>query len=229
MTRGRDVEFDDLLAEIIRTHPMPPPRTPVPCPACKTPTADGEACRTCREARWRQDALQKRLHVIPPRYRWADLKDALMGQRVRAWGPLRAALAGAPGRSLVLWGPAGAGKTSVMAAMVRAEVEADRDVCWVAARDLATTRAQNGLGEESALESRAKRCRLLALDDLGNDRRTQLSAIDDVLLERHDQELRTWVTTALGPAEVTARYGAGIARRVFEGALVIEVGRRDGA
>jgi hypothetical protein len=228
---SHDVVFQALLDEIRRTHPEPAPEPPRPCGTCGVASAtDGDDCARC----WRRKAdeqrlaevLADRLRTIPPRYQWAAWDNQAMASRVHGLGRLRASLANAHSRNVVLLGPAGSGKSSALAALVREAVEGGAAPRWVSARDLATTRSQHDLGEASELERAAMRAPILALDDLGNDRRTQLSAVDDVLLERHDMELVTWVTTALGPSEVTARYGAGIARRVFEGAIVVEVGRR---
>lgn len=209
--------------------PAPPSEPAVPCTECSEPTKEQDG--RCWKCTARAERIADALETIPPRYRWASLVEPFMANRVRIWPSIRAKVATceARARNIVLRGAAGCGKTSVLAALVRAELEVGRlGVRWVAARDLATTRAQHDLGEVSSLESMAMSCRVLALDDLGNDRRTQLSAVDDVILERHDRELVTWTTTALSPDELTARYGAGVARRIYEGALVLDLGAPKG-
>jgi hypothetical protein len=82
---------------------------------------------------------------------------------------------------------------------------------------LERARAEHRLGAgEARIVERAMGARVLLLEDLGQDRTTQQSAIVDVVNARHDAELPTWYTTGLTVPQIEARYGAGVARRLSE-------------
>jgi hypothetical protein len=97
--------------------------------------------------------------------------------------------------------------------------------CW----RLGIERSINALGrgEASLVEQAMEWAGVVLLDDLGNPSRDPpMSAVPDVILERHDAERPTWVTTWMTADEVEQRYGAGVARRIFEGATIIDCGAR---
>ena len=56
-----------------------------------------------------------------------------------------------------------------------------------------------------------------ALTELAN-------AVPDVLFERHAEGRPTWLTTAMTREAMAERYGDGLARRVYEGAKIIDCG-----
>lgn len=129
-------------------------------------------------------------------------------------------------------GPPGAGKTSLAAAMYRVAVAGETSTGalsryrWVSAHKLAKARSQQPMGEgESPLVEACINASLLVLDELGAEDLRYASAVAEVLFERHDQARPTWVTTGVGPQEIAKRYGGGIARRVFEGAVVFRLGK----
>jgi hypothetical protein len=145
-------------------------------------------------------------------------------------------------RRVVFVGPPGAGKTTLAVAMFRAAVEAVRPALpegrrywmgrpaehrYVSSHQLAKARALHPLGEgEPPLIVEATRCPLLLIDELGGEDQRHASAVAEVIYDRHAEGLPTWITMGVGPKEVAARYGGGIARRVFEGATVFKLARK---
>lgn len=159
---------------------------------------------------------------VPPLFRWAILSAPELVQRCPERAVRIGKLAVACDR-VVLVGPSGAGKTSLATAMLRASTRWDRR--WMPARALACARAAFGLGDgEPPLVERALACDLLLLDDLGSENRIPTSPVADVIAERHERLKATWVTTWMRENDVAQRYGEGIARRLFEGATVIDCG-----
>lgn len=168
------------------------------------------------------------LRGIPQRYRWARVASPELGRRVQVVPCRWYESAEACARRLVasdviaalLVGPAGSGKTSLAAAAMR-EVKGS---FFVKAEALERARIEHRAGDGDApLVLRAKRAPLLVIDDLGQDKPSAISAVEAVILARHDAELRTWVTTGLdaGSAAGTfpvleGRYGAGVVRRLTE-------------
>ena len=62
---------------------------------------------------------------------------------------------------------------------------------------------------------------LLLLDDLGHDAKVPSNPVSDLIQERHAEQRTTWLTTGLNAREIADRYGAGIARRIFESAQLV--------
>ncbi len=127
-------------------------------------------------------------------------------------------------------GPPGAGKTSLAAAMYKLSARSEtstptlRRYRWVSSHKLAKARSGLPLGEgEAPLVTACMEAPLLVLDELGGEDPRYASAVGEVLFDRHEQARPTWVTTGVGPNEIAARYGGGIARRVFEGATVFRL------
>jgi hypothetical protein len=201
------------------------------------------ACSRCgrRDARqvdreraeiWRSMAVRRAVERIPPAYAGAALDAPWLVQLV---GPDTIARSNvAIGEAHVAFvGPPGAGKTSLAAAMFRACAAADPDTGalvryrWVSSHALAKARAGQPLGEgEAPIVDACLEASLLVLDELGGEDPRYASAVAEVLFERHAQARTTWVTTGVGPKEIAARYGGGIARRVFEGAAVFRLAGR---
>ena len=110
--------------------------------------------------------------------------------------------------------------------MLRARLEAsDANVLFAPAWRLGVARARS---EDSSPEllARALRADLLVLDDLGSERNVPSNPVPDVIFERHADDRATWVTTWMTPEKLTERYGDGIARRVFERAVIIDCGAK---
>lgn len=127
----------------------------------------------------------------------------------------------------------GSGKTSLAVAMLRAVLRAEAatsDRYWrathlyVSSFALAKARSSAPLGSEAPLIERALSAPLVVVDEFGGEDPRHASAVKEVVYERHAQDLPTWVTTGVGPREIADRYGGGIARRVFEDAVVFKLG-----
>lgn len=201
-------------------------------------------CRRCLEAaeakdRGRVEAgeLAIALDSIPQRWRWARFggpKSHELFDRVRAdeRAIVECRRAAPWSDGAVLFGPAGAGKTSLAVAMMRevlgfsaVSVERRKTARFVAARMVLASRAGelDGRGHEYTDAIRAS---FVVLDDLGAEADTPSSraAVCDLLAERHAWERPTVITTYLDQAAIALRYGDGIARRMFERGLVVELG-----
>ena len=201
------------------------------CRACDRPgcaacgaivvVSDDETCVTCLV----------RAAVGPmgiPR-RYADALDHL-GERVRSPRARQLAAQSLGARGVVVCGPAGVGKSTLAAAMAvmaaRAAIEAGRRaprIRYVTAIDLGAARAQHRLGSgEADLVLSAIAADILILDDLGAEGQRDGEVIATVLHARHNADVPVWLTTGLTPTDVGSRYGGGIERRVYGGAVVID-------
>lgn len=172
---------------------------------------------------------------IPARFGWASLSSSMLKKRVHIRGrddeeiepdTMAAVILAHAGPAVLFVGPAGSGKTSLAVACLRA-VESP-GVMYVPAASLERARIEHPAGRgEAPLVHRAMTAPLVLIDDLGQDKPTSISAIEAVLLERHNAELPTWVTTGLTESEIEARYGAGVSRRLTEKgtALVVRMVR----
>lgn len=216
-----------------------PEPTPRPCAGGCGVTVVGPAATWCKSCGDREDArdalhretiqVQDALDSIPTLWRWARFDSPLLVQRV--WG-LRNLLStinhGYPWRDgVTIRGPAGRGKTSLAVAILQHWVApgtpagsaiVDRMTArFVSARMI--PRMPDGVTTAIAPA-------FAVLDDLGaeGDMPSARAAVADVLAERHAWNLPTVVTTYLDAAGVVARYGDGVARRMFERALVIDLG-----
>lgn len=189
----------------------------------------------------RQEALRRELAdaraSIPSDYAWATFDAPEIGRRVT---PAKALLIAAGAwaeneRMLTLTGPSGAGKTSLACAMLRATIDSGwRGVetsRFVRSWELAKARSEHALGRgEAPLVTLALRAHTLVIDELGEELRSSSklvrgdTAIRDVLHQRQAEGRRTIVTTYLSIDEIAEAYGAGIARRLHERGIVIELG-----
>ncbi|HEX7667752.1 MAG TPA: hypothetical protein VF407_24665 [Polyangiaceae bacterium] len=184
--------------------------------------------------RLRRAALRSFERSLPPHYRDARLESATIARRVKL--PLPRELPTA--KSVVFMGPPGIGKTTLAVALFRARFErelertaptSDVDVTrsvlqfrFVHAHRLAVARIN---GAEGLAELAASiRARVLLIDDLGEGATVASNPVRDVIQERHADERETWLTTNFGPKAIAERYGAGIARRIFERATIVRAG-----
>jgi DNA replication protein DnaC len=211
-------DFDFDMSEILACEPKW-----VTCKGCKqqvqmSPCWD---CVKLTEEGSAESKAEERLG-LPARFRWATIDSpelvarskptGRMGEpvrvsdvaaQVRAWG----------GTAIAFVGPSGAGKTSLAVACIRDLPGA----LIVPAQELERARAEHRLGDgEARIVDRAIRARVLLLEDLGQGVTAQQSAIADVVNKRHDAERPTWYTTGLSMAQIEARYGAGVRRRLTE-------------
>lgn len=187
----------------------------VPCWDC-TRIADAE--------RDQAEATNRNASTIPPGYAWAALGAPALSKRVKAQESLESLaeriLAAA---NVVFVGPAGAGKTSLAVACLRELVS--KGGIYVSAVRLGQASIQHRAGQGDApLVELACSTPLLLLDDVGSEQNTAVNAVPPVIFQRHEQAMRTWVTTGLRFKELQERYGDGIARRISEHALVVRLG-----
>jgi DNA replication protein DnaC len=207
------------------------------CPACGAPTMRADECSDCWEkskieAR-RRTAVSRTIYNMPPRYRWARFDAKELPERVRVRGAIdKARQAVDDGCDRVLFlGPAGSGKTvSACCCLVRKIFERGTEDGvigdFVDCFALSAARAQSSLGDEPALVTRALSAHVLVLDDLGAEKDIHGSAVAEVLHERHAHMRHTIVTTGFTLEHLAGRYGDGIARRLAEGARIIDLGAK---
>jgi hypothetical protein len=193
--------------------PMPPP------------TADMDAPRDGAHGERRSEALAALERTIPPVYRWAHFAAPELRERV----PVAAVATGQSSwrePRICLMGICRAGKTSLAVAMLRQWVSSSgRAAAFLHAYKLGVARIQHPAGHgEPELVEVAMRAPLVLLDDLGSERDHALSAVPDVIFERHAENRPTWVTTGLTRDQLVKRYGPGVVARIFERAKVIRVG-----
>lgn len=213
-----------------------PEPVPAKCNECETveivDPEDRGRCRACAARHWR---VQRAMRSVPEQYRWSSFDHPEFATRCPR-APLHAdkierAISDPEAKRVVFLGPSKAAKTTLAVAMLRrAAAETVRGggrLGFVHAHRLARARAEHSLGDgEAPLVLWALNLDLALVDDLGNDRVTELSAVTDVIMDRHADSLATWFTTGLTPAEVRTRYGDGLARRIFERAIVIDLGAK---
>jgi DNA replication protein DnaC len=183
-------------------------------------------------ARRRREALRAWEAALPPLYRWARLDHELFASRVKMEripnAPPRA-------RSVVFFGNAGVGKTSLAVAFLRLRVEhaiakhpldRDDDVGAMGRRFQFMHAHRLGIaglpgqGDPDDIR-RAIRAKVLVLDDLGSERVIKSNPIAEVIAERHAEERVMWITTGLSTKQIVDRYGGGVARRILEGATIV--------
>lgn len=175
------------------------------------------------------------LRLVGKRYAWA--RPTAPELATRCW-PQRTAGGAASAQeaidaivrhegNVVLRGLPGTGKTSLLCAALR--VLYDRHdwrqrLVMADAYELGSARIQHpaGQGEAPPVEA-AMGATLLLLDDLGNERQTQNNAVPDVVMARHHADVPTWFSTGETREQIAAKYGGGVMRRIFDGALVIEM------
>lgn len=170
------------------------------------------------------DRGQRSLDRIPARYRDAELTDPA----VLAWasGLVEAARArrGIPridrGRSLMLLGPTGTGKTHTAYAAIRALALSGASCPWLftTAADLyARLRPRHGVDSEQVFDTYTNVC-LLVLDDLGAAKGTEWNEEVNYRLinHRYEHEQPTLITSNVAPARLADAVGERVASRLSE-------------
>lgn len=172
------------------------------------------------------------LATLPKAFDAAELDAAWLATLVGATAMQQARSSLTSGQVTFLGLP-GSGKTSLAVAMLRAVLRAEVATAgprwkathlYVSSFALAKARSSAPLGSEAPLIERALSAPLVIVDEFGGEDPRHASAVKEVVYERHAQDLPTWVTTGVGPREIADRYGGGIARRVFEDAVVFKLG-----
>lgn len=138
---------------------------------------------------------------------------------------------GKPGRSLLLWGKYGRGKTGLAVGAMRAAMTG----AGVSGLFLTTPslldriRSTYGPGEKQGTEAEVveavKQAPLLVLDDLGAERATDWVAekLFTVINHRHDYQLRTIFTSNLSPEQLALHLGERTVWRITEMSYVLEL------
>lgn len=172
-------------------------------------------------ARWNAPELRDRVQLATANF--DEVKRKLDARAARA-------------DRVVIIGGAGNGKTSLAVAYLAGRIErGSAQPRFVAARNLLTARAYpgaNGIEPQSIpWTSLAIAANPLVLDDLGAEltgapaggglAAQRIEVVCRVLADRHDLDLGHVITTAHEREKIADWYGDGVARRVFEGALVI--------
>lgn len=190
------------------------------CRACDDKRRHVEQCR--REA---EEKAAETVSQIPPRFRWAAFEAPELSHRVRPPSLIQSAKAALGAQNIVLLGDAGVGKTSLACALLRA-IASHRGVIghFVTSFELAEARRQHrlGAGEATAILV-AARAGVLVIDEVAAEL-TRDTGLDEVVRARHDHERRTIYTSGFDQKAIAAKYGAGVERRIFEGAFVIRLG-----
>lgn len=163
------------------------------------------------------------LASIPPRYGWARLSAPELAQRVKAREPIGAiAKRVLASERVVFAGPSGAGKTSLAIACLRERIPHG---IFVSAIKLGTARIQGRAGDgEAGLVERAMTAPLLLLDEVGGESKTATNAVKDVIWERLDNDLPTWITTGFRGEQLSEMYGDGAFRRMTENVTIVQLG-----
>jgi hypothetical protein len=194
------------------------------------PSADMDVRDPAQEALVvaRGEATRVSEATIDPEHRWARFVAPELTSRVLDPKAIVAAQQSWRNPMVVLVGHSGAGKTSLAVAMMRVWVETNaRAAAFFHAILLGAASIRHPAGHgEPELVAQAKRVPLAVLDDLGSERDTTTNDIPEIVLVRHAQRLPTFVTTGLSRAQLSTRYGAGIARRLTERATIIRCGER---
>lgn len=172
------------------------------------------------------DRRESRLATIPAAYAWSRLDASELPKRVQSQEPLESLTRRILGAANVVFtGPAGAGKTSLAVACLRERMRLGG--IYVSALRLGHAAIQHKAGDgESPYIDQATHASLALLDDVGSERNTAVNAVPQVIFQRHEASLPTWVTTGLTFPELQERYGDGIARRILEKALVVKLGKQ---
>lgn len=138
-----------------------------------------------------------------------------------------------PEANALLCGPPGVGKTHLGCAALRAQAECDaehddeflarRDALFVSWVRLCAMLADKD-AEADALLRHARRAKLLMLDDLSPpETAAEGRALLGLVHARHDAGMGTIVTTNAARVELPQLFGARVAERMAEGALLLSL------
>jgi DNA replication protein DnaC len=162
---------------------------------------------------------------IPKFTRGLKIGEPDLAERVERKEAIAETLAAMASKNkIVLVGGSGSGKSSLAAAAFRERIEAmgvqhQSEILFVNAHRLV-------IDNDRRIRDAAISAKLLVIDDLGQDPLVQMTPIPTIVIARYEECLPLWVTTWLPLGEVSRRYGEGIARRILEGARVIQCGHQ---
>lgn len=167
--------------------------------------------------------LPKRVHVLdahgvpqPPPLALARAfkhRGTVLFRGATGAGKTHLAMAGARREFLRAWT---LGMAAELTPAARQEFVHDR-VTIVPARKLSS------LHDTEGHRARASRARFCVIDDLGAEGQTKANGVVDVVCDRFDRNLRTWFTIGLSDEKLLDLYGVLVLRRLYEGALVINL------
>lgn len=195
----------------------------------------GQPCDKCNDGIERKEQIeeerrieslrhiQSKLADIPSRFRrytfddFAECHDVFS---VHEWSHYL-------DRNLVLWGPNGTGKTSLVFAAIRDALPHIKDFTYYQFDDLLLEirNTYSSYEDASYIYRSCKEATILFLDDLGNaDAFTQatdhtITTLNTILDYRYARELPVAVTSNLAPEEIRNRYGMKVHSRLFDGAI----------
>jgi DNA replication protein DnaC len=225
---GQKLELKEMIANGLRALEESPHRCSAGCGEhMLRPDSLCGACDAKRRAIEEQKANLIATR-IPKRLRWATFDAPELGQRVKDQAAIAkvktAAIKGLD--RLVLQGPAGVGK-SVLATCALRQIMGEHG--QYAGRffdgfEISIARAHSGLGDEAPDVASAMGAGILAFDDVGSGKNSSHDATADVIFRRHADERPTVYTTGFSLEELRGKYGDGICRRIFENAIVIDMG-----
>ena len=212
------------------------------CAACTESAAHaaGEQLRSNAEFKEaeRQRPILAAALAAPAAYRDLRFAAATLKSRLARREAIDAARKAIGAPVVTITGQSGSGKTSLAAAMfgdvidraITGEAVAEAlaaTAMWTSAVSLARARREHPLGQGDApLVVRARTASLLVIDDVGMER--DYDCVGGVLYERHADGLATIATTGFDLAEIGAKYGDGIARRMLQKGQAIVI-RCEGA
>lgn len=131
------------------------------------------------------------------------------------------------GPSVLFIGPTGAGKTHVAIHLFWNRTLGDRRTKALAISTLDLEAMHVGKKDRDWRFSRARETDLLLLDDVGSETLSYGSSeVGQVVHERDQRGLETWITTGLDRATLTVRYGAQIAARIADDKRIVNLGVR---
>ena len=125
--------------------------------------------------------------------------------------------------NLILLGAVGTGKSSAAVACVHPAFVACLEVMFAPVREmLEALRAEFDSSQRGMLGDLCAEDRLV-LDDLGTEKETEwtMERLGMVVDRRWSEERPTIVTSNLNQKDLTTRYGAHLASRLFDGAVVV--------
>lgn len=177
---------------------------------------------------------------IPEKFRGVKLDSPSLLQRMKASpAVLSAARAAIDGRKAIvlITGPTGSGKTSLATGMLSTVIEAAilpkstpialdraRRARYLDALSLSLARQEHRLGNAQPPSVRqAMDASLLVIDEFGRDPKTTFD-VPKVIHDREASMRLTIVCTWLDQAGIGQAYDGGVARRLFDKAIHIELG-----